>query len=62
MSAVWEFRELKFSAGAKRGEIRALLTSMAEVERWEIDRVRISNDGKRWVRLRRKTYFVQRTA
>lgn len=62
MSAVWEFRELKFSAEAKRGEIRALLTSLAEVERWEIDRVRISNDGKRWVRLRRKTYFVQRTA
>jgi hypothetical protein len=62
MSAVWEFREVKFSATAKRGEIRSLLTTMAEIERWEIDRVRITHDGRRWVRLRRKTFLVARTA
>lgn len=62
MSAIWEYRELKFSREAKRSEIRALLTSLAEIERWEIDRIRIARDGRRWISLRRKTYYVQRTA
>lgn len=62
MTAFWEYRELKFSNQAKRSEIRSYLTSLAEIERWELDRVRISHDGRRWVRLRRKTYSVQRTA
>jgi hypothetical protein len=62
MAAVWEFREIKFAQNTKRGEVRALLTTLAEVERWELDRVRITHDGRRWVRLRRKTYLVQRTA
>jgi hypothetical protein len=62
MSAVWEFREIKFSPTVKRGEIRTLLTTMAEIERWEIDRVRVTHDGRRWIRLRRKTYLVARTA
>lgn len=62
MSAVWEYRELRFTRDAKRSEIKALLTSLAEIERWEIDRIRISRDGRRWISLKRKTYFVQRTA
>lgn len=62
MSAVWEFKELRFSQEAKRSDVKALLTSMAEVERWELDRVRVYNDGRRWVRLRRKTYRLERTA
>lgn len=62
MSAFWEYRELQFNNLAKRSDIRTYLTSLAEVERWELDRVRISNDGRRWIRLRRKTYIVQRTA
>lgn len=62
MSAVWEYRELRFSQSAKRSDVKAILTAMAEVDRWELDRVRITHDGKRWIRLRRKTYLVQRTA
>lgn len=62
MSAVWEYREMRFTRGAKRSEIKSLLTSLAEIERWELDRVRIANDGRRTVRLRRKTYLIQRTA
>lgn len=62
MSAVWEYRELRFTREVHRSEVRAYLTSIAEVERWEIDRVRITNDGRRWIRLRRKTYLVSKTA
>ena len=62
MSAVWEYREMRFTRAAKRSEIKSLLTSLAEIERWELDRVRIANDGRRTVRLRRKTYLIQRTA
>lgn len=62
MAAVWEFKEMRFSHEAKRSDVKALLTSMAEVERWELDHVRVFNDGRRWVRLRRKTYKLERTA
>ncbi len=62
MSAVWEFRELTFNQATKRSDVRAYLTSIAETERWELDRVRVSYDGKRRITLRRKTYLVQRTA
>lgn len=62
MSAVWEYTELKFPRRTARGDIRAYLTSMAEIDRWEVDRVRIYPDGRRWVRLRRKVYHLQRTA
>lgn len=62
MSAVWEYTELNFSRAANRGDIKAQLTLMAEVDRWEVDRVRVYSDGRRWVRLRRKVYHLQRTA
>ena len=62
MSAVWEYRELRFGPGTPRGDVRELLTSMAEVERWELDRVRVFRDGRRVVVLRRRTYRLQRTA
>lgn len=62
MAAVWEYRELRFAREAKRSDVRAYLTSIAEVERWEIDRIRITHDGRRWIRLRRKTYLVSKTA
>lgn len=62
MSAVWEYTELKFSRRMSRGDIKAYLTAMAEIDRWEVDRVRIYSDGRKWVRLRRKTYHLQRTA
>jgi len=62
MSAVWQYTELNFDRNANRGDIKARLTLMAEVDRWEIDRVRVYTDGSRWVRLRRKVYRLQRTA
>ena len=62
MAAVWEFKELRFAQDSKRSDVKAVLTSMAEVDRWELDRVRVYNDGRRWVRLRRKIYHLERTA
>lgn len=62
MSAVWEFTEVKFSRRVSRNDIKAYLTAIAEIERWEVDRVRVYSDGRRWVRLRRKTYQLQRSA
>lgn len=62
MSAVWEFRELRFGAGTPRGDVRELLTSMAEVGRWELDRVRVLRDGRRIVVVRRRTFRLQRSA
>jgi len=46
----------------QRSDVKAQLTLMAEIERWELDRVRVFTDGQRWVRLRRKVYRLQRTA
>jgi hypothetical protein len=62
MSAVWEYTELSFGRTSQRGDVKAHLTLMAEIDRWEIDRVRVYTDGSRWVRLRRKLYHLQRTA
>ncbi|MCF8553890.1 MAG: DUF5703 family protein [Candidatus Nanopelagicales bacterium] len=61
MSSVWEFREMSFHRDAKRSDVKNYLTSMAEIERWELDRVHISRDGRRSIRLRRKIYHLQRT-
>jgi hypothetical protein len=62
MNAVWEFTELTFTRDVKRSEVKAYLTSMAEIDRWELDRVRITADGRRFVKLRRKIFHLQRTA
>jgi hypothetical protein len=62
MSAVWEFREMNFHRETKRSDVKSYLTNMAEVERWELERVRVLQDGSRYVRLRRKIYHLQRTA
>ena len=62
MSAVWEFRELSFHQSEKRTDVKNYLTSIAEIDRWELDRVHISRDGRRSIRLRRKIYHLQRTA
>lgn len=62
MSAFWEYKELRFPADVPRGEVRALLTSLAEVERWELERVRVLSNGRRVVRLRRKSYRLRLTA
>jgi hypothetical protein len=61
MSVVWEFREMNFHRDTKRSDVRSYLTNMAEIERWELERVRVHQDGSRYVRLRRKFYHLQRT-
>ena len=61
MSAVWEFREMNFHRDTKRSDVKSYLTNMAEIERWELERVRVLQDGSRYVRLRRKIYHLQRT-
>lgn len=61
-NAVWEFIELRFAPSVKRSEVKTQLTLMAEIGRWELDRVRITPDGRRFVKLRRKIYHLQRTA
>lgn len=62
MNSVWEFREMSFYRDAKRSDVKNYLTSMAEIERWELDRVHVGQDGRRSVRLRRKIYHLQRTS
>jgi Family of unknown function (DUF5703) len=62
MNPVWEFTELTFSRDVKRSDVKTHLTMMAEIDRWEIDRVRITADGRRYVKLRRKIFHLQRTA
>ncbi|MBU6348092.1 MAG: hypothetical protein KGQ38_05720 [Actinomycetales bacterium] len=62
MSAEWDYTELNFSRHVARADIKAQLTMLAELQRWEIDRVRVYSDGRRWVRLRRKVYRLQRSA
>jgi hypothetical protein len=62
MTAVWEFREMNFHRDTKRSDVKSYLTNMAEIERWELERVRVLQDGSRYVRLRRKIYHLQRTA
>jgi hypothetical protein len=62
MKSVWEFKELTFAWDVKRNDVRAMLTSLAEIEHWEIDRVRIYGDGHRVVRLRRRIMRLERTA
>ena len=58
----WEFRELSMPRGTSRETARQLLTGAAEIDRWELDRVRIYPDGRRRIWLRRRIYRVSRTA
>jgi sirohydrochlorin ferrochelatase len=60
-TATWEFREVAMPRGTSREIARQWLTATAEMERWELDRLRLAPDGRRTVRLRRKVYRVQRT-
>ncbi|MFM7147863.1 MAG: DUF5703 family protein [Actinomycetales bacterium] len=57
----WEFRELSMPRGTSRETARQLLTGAAEIDRWELDRVRIYPDGRRRIWLRRRIYRVTRT-
>lgn len=62
VSGFWEYKELTFPHDVPRGEVKTVLTGLADVERWELDRVRVFHNGRRWVRLRRKAYNLRLTA
>jgi hypothetical protein len=61
-AATWEYRELAFPRGTSREAARVLLTDAADTGRWELDRLRLSPDGRRFVRLRRRVYRFARSA
>ncbi|MFB9314736.1 DUF5703 family protein [Nocardioides plantarum] len=58
----WEFDRVTFSPEYPRGVVTKLLVERAEQGGWELDRVRIGNDGVRRVILRRKIIRAVRTA
>ena len=59
--ATWEYREIAFARHVSRETARQVLTSTAETQRWELDRTRISRDGRRVVRVRRRIYRFNTT-
>ena len=50
----WEFETVSFSRDLSRSAVTGLLVERAEHGGWELDRLRIGNDGVRRVVLRRK--------
>jgi hypothetical protein len=58
----WEFDSVTFPRDFSRNVVRKLIVERAEEGGWVLDRVRIGNDGKRRVILRRKIIRAVRTA
>lgn len=58
----WEYRELSLPRGTSREIARQLLTSTAETEHWELERLRLYPDGRRRILLRRRIFRAVRTA
>lgn len=50
----WEFETLTLPRDLSRGLVTRVLTDRAEHGGWELDRLRIGNDGIRRIVLRRK--------
>ena len=50
----WEFEQVVLDRDLSRSAVTRLLVERAEYGGWELDRVRIGNDGKRRIVLRRK--------
>ncbi|MFT4262179.1 MAG: DUF5703 family protein [Nocardioides sp.] len=58
----WEFDSVVFERALSRNAVTRFLVERAEQGGWTLDRVRIGNDGKRRVVLRRKIIRAVRTA
>ena len=58
----WEFDKVVFDRDLSRNAVAKLLVERAEHGGWELDRLRIGNDGIRRVILRRKIIRAVRTA
>lgn len=54
----WETREITMPPATTRQEARALLTEYAEYGQWELARLRLYRDGRRWALLRRRKMRV----
>ncbi len=50
----WQFEDLSVPRDWSRNQVTRLLVQRAETDGWELDRIRIGNDGRRRIRLRRK--------
>lgn len=57
----WEFWRFSLSREHSRNAVRQMLTHAAEVQGWELDRVRIYPDGNRKIVLRRKVIRMRST-
>ena len=58
----WEFDRVSFDREFSRNVVTKVLVERAEHGGWELDRVRIGNDGVRRVILRRRIIRAVRTA
>ena len=58
----WEFDKVTFSREFPRNVVTKLLVERIEHGGWELDRVRIAEDGTRRVVLRRRIIRAVRTA
>ncbi|MCA1983825.1 DUF5703 family protein [Nocardioides nematodiphilus] len=58
----WEFDKIVFDRDLSRSAVAKMLVERAEHGGWELDRLRIGNDGIRRVILRRKIIRAVRTA
>lgn len=57
----WEFRTLTLPRDFSRSLVRRMLVAEAEIGGWELDRLRIGNDGIRRIVLRRKIIRARST-
>ena len=58
----WEYREVSLPRGTTREVARQFLTGKAEIDHWELDRLRLYPDGRRRIWLRRRVFRAVRTA
>ncbi|UDY25169.1 DUF5703 family protein [Nocardioides sp. Kera G14] len=58
----WEFDSVVLERALSRNAVTRFLVERAEQGGWVLDRVRIGNDGKRRIILRRKIIRAVRTA
>ena len=58
----WEFRQLTIDRSLSRNVVTRMLVDEAEFGGWTLDRVRITHDGTRRVRLKRKIIRARLTA
>lgn len=56
----WETREINMPAQTTPQEAKTMLTEYAEYGHWELARLRLYRDGRRWALLRRRQMRVPR--